>query len=311
MALAVLLIGFNKPTFLRDRVNELNQSGFSPIYVYLDGIQGSKSAFKSNVLETQRVAQSLFVEKEIDHLHIEQHNYGQGTAIPKAIDWFLSEVGEGLILEDDCQISASLHDFLLKFQAFFNSRPEISAICGSNIYGNHKSELQSATFSRMFESWGWYTSLSKWNRFYSQDMTIPKILDYKKVLSGHSLWRVLLLSWILNRQIARVNSNIQRTWAIRFFYGTLFESAGCIFPSENLILHHFDQSSQHVKSLPDWYGGVELKSSVREQFSPLQAVVDTKFEKYTMINMYGASFPRILRGLIHSLKLVTSNEYKI
>ncbi len=86
-----------------------------------------------------------------------------------AIDWFFSQVEEGIILEDDCVPDQSFFLFCQELLERYRDDKRIMMISGDNFEFGQKRMEYSYYFSRYFHIWGWATWKRAW-KYYDVDM---------------------------------------------------------------------------------------------------------------------------------------------
>ena len=286
LPIPALVIGYLNPDFLRKRILELLNSGFGPIYVFIDGCDVGEKVLQNR--KCVDVAEEFVRSNLVIDIHSPQSNLGQGKGIPYAINWFFSHQNFGLILEDDCQISPSLHSYIDDNSwRVLDPESEIAVLCASNIFPVHRAE--SVFLSPLFESWGWATSSQKWSKYYCQHI---EMIDVNEAVSKlhfvpKILRRRLARSWSIESR--RIASGAQNTWALRFTLGILAKNGKCVFPRENQILHISHESAIHVTETPNWYKDLALGeyqiSGIRNPVS-----LSRRHVRLTLRHMYGISF---------------------
>jgi hypothetical protein len=279
-------MGYLNSEFLRLRITELVNSGFEPIYVFIDGCDIVEKIPQNK--ECLAIAEEFKREELVVDILSPQSNLGQGKGIPKAINWFFSHQNFGLILEDDCQISPSLHSFISENSwRLLDPDNDIAALCASNIFPMKR--VENIFLSPFFESWGWATSSFKWSKFYCENLDLINVeeavsnLDYiSKIMR-----RRLATHWSIESK--RITSGAQDTWALRFTLGILDKNGSCILPSENQVLHVSHKDAIHVSQTPNWYKKLTLGEyrSSQVESSPL---ISKSHARKTLRHMYGISF---------------------
>ena len=303
MHIPALVLGYRSGLNIQNRVAELRKQGFSPIFLFIDGPVVDSTAF-NDVIETHVFAAKLHDKGEVDAIYLSDTNLGQGVAIPTAIDWFLDEVGAGLILEDDCQISTNTYSYLASVRSLIPKISGCFGACLSNL--DVKAEVPKVITSRstlFFNSWGWYTTLEKWQ---SGMISNPSNLElYAAIGNLRALGvvqRIILFqNWyrfLLRKRYRNVN-----TWAFNFTIGVLSKKGFFLMPTTNLVLHLADSKSVHVKKVPSWYQHVSDSKfttvlNVDGQFLGF----DPCYEKFMAREVHQAGFIKLLRGLAFAIK---------
>jgi hypothetical protein len=165
----VLLIVWRRPEHLRQVIGALRQVKPQKVYVACDGPNPSRPGEREKVSLVQRV-----IDTEVDwscqiFKRYHSENIGCRNSVIHAIDWFLDEVGEGIILEDDCVPSPDFFRYCSELLSRFRHDTRIWSICGSNFQlGNRRGDAD-YYFSIHGDSWGWATWKRAWNHFHAAE----------------------------------------------------------------------------------------------------------------------------------------------
>jgi hypothetical protein len=303
VTIPVLILGFKQPEELLSRIEDAVTSGVSEIYIAIDGYSGDNNLDQLSNLACIKIAKEMLSLGTATDVLINDRNFGQGVAIPKAIEWFLRKVNFGAIIEDDCHFTSSFINYVTKVREQFEKSSNVAAICGTNIWPvelmqDFQNELILTPF---FECWGWATSFQSWQRNF---LVSVNEFDSKSLLShvtGLSLIQRLILWRTFRTQIQAINNGTMTTWALRFTLGVIKNRQYCIFPNENLILHSANPRAAHVRSTPSWYRSVMISNSylVPDFIENGNLSID-RLNRYEARHMYGSSITRILKGCYHN-----------
>ena len=160
----ILLIGFNRPDFIRALIDRLGSLKPSKIYFAVDG---PRPNCPDDLVLVEEVRASI---QEIDwpcsiKTFFRDVNRGCKYGPSEAITWFFSNEERGVILEDDCQPS---DDFLLYASELlerYRNDNRIGAICGSNPFSLQTDKETSYHFSRRLFIWGWASWRRVWDDY--------------------------------------------------------------------------------------------------------------------------------------------------
>jgi hypothetical protein len=165
----VLLIVWRRPEQLRQVLAGLRQVRPQTVYVACDGPNSSRPK------ESQKVAQvKEVIDCEIDWpcrvvKRYQRENIGCRNSVVQAIDWFLDEVGEGIILEDDCVPNPDFFRYCAELLARYRHDSRIWSVCGSNFQlGNRRGDAE-YYFSIHGDSWGWATWKRAWRHYHAAE----------------------------------------------------------------------------------------------------------------------------------------------
>ncbi|ASY15371.1 hypothetical protein A1sIA56_00200 [Candidatus Planktophila sulfonica] len=172
----VLIIGFVRKEGLERTLYSLVQAGSMDIYLAIDGPKNLDQA--SLQTEMVKSAKRIASNSGVD-LRIWQRNQNRGLAVSviTAIDWFFSEVNEGIILEDDLYFNKNFIDFASQALDHFREDHDTWLISGNN-FNPKISKVATNSWSTYPLIWGWATWKSRWEVMRAE------------LLSGESLSRM-------------------------------------------------------------------------------------------------------------------------
>lgn len=138
----------------------LVQAGTKDVYLAIDGPknQDQASLQREMVLSGEKIALKSGMELRIWQRH---ENRGLAVSVITAIDWFFSEVNEGIILEDDLYFNENFIDFASQALDYFREDEDTWLISGNN-FNPKISKFEANSWSTYPLIWGWATWKSKW-----------------------------------------------------------------------------------------------------------------------------------------------------
>ena len=95
----ILIIGFNRPDFMRQQIRNIAVCRPRKVFVAVDGGRNAKEWVLCN--ETRSAVNLIDWKCEVK-TYFRDENRGCRYAPPEAITWFFEQVESGIILEDDC-----------------------------------------------------------------------------------------------------------------------------------------------------------------------------------------------------------------
>ena len=241
----ILVIGYNRPDFLSDRLNQLLMSE-RRIYIAIDGPRNAKHeievAKSRDVAKAFHEKQSLFQEV---HLLIRESNLGCKYGVATAIDWIFESESKAIIIEDDIVFSS---DFLTTMDSWLehhNENKEIFHLNGFNPL-SRKQELNSSYLSRYPHVWGWATWKDRW-QFYDRELSTWKASDFPFLpgLIGQNLSDDFFKYWSLQIEMCR---NGFDTWDIQWTYSQWRYGGFSVTPGARLTGNiGFDDRATHTR----------------------------------------------------------------
>jgi hypothetical protein len=156
----VLIIGFVRKEGLERTLLSLVQAGSTDIYLAIDGPKDDDQALVQieMVSNIQKIAFDSGVELRVWR---RKQNLGLAVSVITAIDWFFSEVEEGIILEDDLKFGETFIDFAEAGLERFRSDLDVWMISG-NRFDSIEITSDTNAWSTYPLIWGWATWKDRW-----------------------------------------------------------------------------------------------------------------------------------------------------
>ena len=98
----ILLITFNRPEHTRRVLTEVLRQKPENLYVFQDAPREGNADDAARCAGVKAVIDELTVEVPQMHYYTPDHNLGCGPGPMTGIDWFFSQVEQGIVMEDDC-----------------------------------------------------------------------------------------------------------------------------------------------------------------------------------------------------------------
>ena len=236
----VLIIAYNRPEKLKILINELEIIKPKNLFFSVDGAKDENDAKKINeVLKIIKNDITWDCKKTINNF---EHNLGCKYGVYKGINWFFSNVEEGIILEDDCIPSKSFFEYCNILLQKYRSNNKISCISGHSRFITKIEE--DYYFLRYPLIWGWATWKVCWDNF-DVDLKNITIKDINRATQHlpNGTQRFFKKTYL------DIKKNKIDTWDYSFVISNLIHKTLTIVPKENLI-HNigFDESATHTKN---------------------------------------------------------------
>lgn len=240
----VLFLIFNRPDTTQQVFNEIRKAKPKELFVAADGPREGNPTDERLCLEARNIIRQVDWECNV-HTLFREKNHGCKVAISSAIDWFFSEVEEGIILEDDCVPDQSFFPFCQELLEYYRDDERIMMITGDNFQFGKKRTEYSYYFSRYFHIWGWATWRRAW-RYYDRDMKI-----WPEIQRGNWLFDILK-----DKKVVKYWENIFNetyhgrinTWDYQWVFSCWIQNGLSIIPNNNLVMNiGFGDRSTHTK----------------------------------------------------------------
>lgn len=170
---AVLLVVWNRPWETRRALDAIRAARPARLFVAGDGPRGATD--EGPVSEVREIVDAMVDWPCELRTNYSPTNQGCRIGVTRAIDWFFSEVEEGIILEDDCVASPDFFSFCDEMLERYRYSDRVMHVAGDNTARVKIEQDWSYCFVRYPHIWGWATwrrawaaydrELSKWAAF--------------------------------------------------------------------------------------------------------------------------------------------------
>lgn len=163
----ILIVAWNRPDHVRRLMESLRPFRPSKLWISIDGPRDSAEAI---VVDETRMAILDSIDWPCEtRTQFHDSNLGCREGVASAIDWFFSDVSEGIILEDDLQLGKESLFFLKAMLERYRSEPRILSISADNSLAIKLRDNASYFFLGFPHVWGWATWRRAWT-LYDRDM---------------------------------------------------------------------------------------------------------------------------------------------
>jgi GT2 family glycosyltransferase len=240
----VLLIGYNRPDYIRNRLEELSQSHIVPskVLVSLDGLTASDS-FETSESDLAKASYPF----EISVIR-RPKNLGCSKHIVLAVSEVLSEHKTCIVIEDDVVVGRSFVGAISSAFAIMEENKNIGIAGGFSPFPRsfHPRARNSWRLSPYFSAWGWGTTSDFWKNF--ESFTDSPVNEQS--LMNSPLWKSL-------------SERKKQIWMKRFERGvwdfnvqyTLFQHSRFVLLPKYRVIDNVgfaDLRSTHTKHVRPW-----------------------------------------------------------
>ena len=227
----ILLIAFNRPDHISKVLDALRHLQPQTIFVAADG---PRLGHQTDAIRCSAVRR--IVAEQIDwpcqiQTRFSPINLGCRTGVEQAIDWFFTEVEEGVILEDDVLPNQDFFWYCEELLARYRFDQRVGSISGNCFLPQETSLQESYCFSANPHSWGWATWRRAWSCYDKgmlewagfRDQGWPELIVGKKAAA---YWRPL---------IDQVHRGVVDTWDLIWLYSCWKSGFLTCIPSVELV----------------------------------------------------------------------------
>ena len=188
--------------------------------------------FESDAKECLEIRQ-LAVDNsdKIKDVYFTDANLGLKESVPRALDWYFSEVKYGVVVEYDCIISPKGFQFLKEAFLRFSEDGEVTSISVANITSFdhiHKVDFIKTLVTPIWGWASWRSEVEKWRNF-------TPIFEDGFRQSIREIGQKHASDWLLRNQNAFANGKTHTTWSDKLINYQLNEKKFSIVPSTNLV----------------------------------------------------------------------------
>ncbi|MGF6849123.1 hypothetical protein QFZ51_004358 [Chitinophaga sp. W3I9] len=286
----VLLLVFNRPEQTLFVFSQIRLLQPEQLFIAADGPRPDRPG-EAALCEATRTAvlQGIDWPCKITTL-FREHNLGCGKAVSSAIDWFFSQVEEGIILEDDCVPDPTFFSFCTAMLERYRLNNTVMHINGSNYQSGVTRGMASYYFSRYAHVWGWATWRRAWQHY---DFSLHRYQHNSR--SG--------LNTFLRAELQSIYDAQTDTWDIQWFMTVWFCKGWVITPNISLVRNiGYGKEATHTRSTPRWFRKIHY-GAITDIIHPGENNIDEAADQYTINTLYNSG-----RLSIRLKKIVKNNR---
>jgi hypothetical protein len=240
----VLFLIFNRPDTTQQVFDEIRKAQPAQLFVAADGPRKDRPEDQELCKKTRNIIREVDWECRV-FTRFHEENLGCKIAVSSAIDWFFSNVDEGIILEDDCVPDPSFFPFCEKMLEHFRYDTRVMMVAGTNNLFNRIEIPETYYFSRYYSIWGWATWRRAW-KFYDIRMRkwphVRESGDLSLYYPDRSVQNYLKFEFDL------VAMDYHQTWDFQWFFSCIMQHGLAVVPKYNLIANIGIQGIHTAKS---------------------------------------------------------------
>jgi len=285
----ILVVAFNRPEALESLIARLREIQPRDVYVAIDGPRSDRPEEERKVQACRDLVASIDWNCSIRTL-FRDRNLGCGRGVSGAIDWFFSQVEQGIVLEDDVIPDPSFFGFCQELLDRYAGDDRVFAVTGCNfVPPSAQSHPEDAyRFSRVAHIWGWATWRRSWDT-YRLDLQ-----GWRKELGARHLWRSSgrsvsgSLFWAMTFELmARKQVD---TWDAQLVYAAMRQDKLIATCNTNLVENiGFGDDATHTLETV----AIEPVGSVTLPTQPVKVEADDKADAWTRLHHFQVTLPGI------------------
>jgi hypothetical protein len=239
----VLLMVFNRPEKTERMFDALRAAAPRRLFIAADGPRPDHPDDVDRCERTRRIFSGIDWPCEV-RTRFQDGNLGCKRGVGTAIDWFLSEVDAGIIVEDDCVPTMDFFPYCAELLDRYRDAAEVMMIGGHNPLGTWDGGEASYVFSRTSPIWGWATWRRAWAHY---DPTMARWADARARKAVRA--RMPRTEFrITSQRFDLVYEERRDTWDFAWSFATLIAGGVSVIPARNLVANiGFDEEATHTK----------------------------------------------------------------
>jgi hypothetical protein len=269
----VLLIAFNRPGEARRVFEQIKLARPAKLYIACDGPRSAKMGEAELVEKVRLLAMEVDWPCEVKTRFLKE-NLGCGRAVSSAIEWFLNDASEGIILEDDCLPTPAFFRFCATMLDRYRDDQRVGLISGTNLAPLVKLK-SSYGFSSIVTCWGWATWRRTWVDYKLSPAPMGTEEPWFHFLPARSLR-------MLRGALERITAGDYHTWDYQFLVQMLRHRQLTVVPAVNLVLNiGFAGLGAHFVSVgrPWWVSSSAYNPTGESWADHPEVVPNAKFDR--------------------------------
>ena len=239
----VLLIVFNRPEKTRRMFDAVRAAAPRRLFIAADGPRPDHPDDLERCERTRQVFSGIDWPCEV-RTRFQDRNFGCKRGVGMAIDWFLSEVDAGIVVEDDCVPTVDFFQFCAELLDRYRDAAEVMMIGGHNPLGDWDGGEASYVFSRTSPIWGWGTWRRAWAHYdpMMARWVDPRAREAVRARMPRTEFR------ITSQRFDLVYEHRRDTWDFAWAFAMLIAGGVSVMPARNLVANiGFDDEATHTK----------------------------------------------------------------
>jgi hypothetical protein len=295
----ILFLIFNRPDTTERVFQKIREIQPRQLFISADGPRPDKKDEQNKCEEARRIIQRIDWKCDLK-TNLSNNNLGCRVGVSSGIDWFFSQVHEGIILEDDCLPDISFFRFCGTLLEYYRNNERIMHIGGANFQDGNIRGDGSYYFSNINHVWGWATWKRAWGKYDIAISSYPEL--WKQNIFHHKFPNSRIEKFWKKKFDLAYNNKID-TWDIQWQYVMSVNNGLAIIPNRNLIANiGFDNAATHT--IDKFNNLADIPTAEMDtMIHPSQIVPDFRADSYAFQKYFAPSKIRKLLYLIVRKKL--------
>lgn len=228
----VLFIIFNRPDTTQQVFDAIKKAAPRQLFIAADGPRAHKPDEADLCAQTRAVVQQVNWPCEVKTLY-QNSNLGCNTNVTGAINWFFTQVEEGIILEDDCLPHPDFWEYMAQLLNKYRNDPRVKMIGANNFQQGKQRGEGSYYFSAIPHIWGWATWRNAWREYDFHIASRISVSEGRRMLTPLFPEPEAQTFWLKMLQYLQEDRPV--TWDYRLPYSIWVHKGITIIPNVNLV----------------------------------------------------------------------------
>lgn len=279
----ILFIVFNRPESTARVFEAIRQLQPQALFIVADGPRNSGD--KEKCAEVRRIVGHIDWDCEVKTLFREK-NMGVKLAGSSAIDWFFSQVEQGIILEDDCLPDQSFFWYCQELLERYKDNERIWHISGNNFQKHQIPD--SYYFSQIPHIWGWATWRRAWQYYDISIKDFPRFREERKITKLFKP-KIFQMFWL---DVFKKNYlGLDNGWDFQWAFAMFDHSGLAIHPRVNLISNlGFGKDASHSFDPLNSFANRPIGTMEFPLKHPASIIIDKRADDFVMKHNLGATW---------------------
>jgi hypothetical protein len=202
------------------------------LFIGADGPREGNARDARDCAEVRKIVKEISWPCEVKTLYRDK-NLGTKYAVSSAIDWFFSQVEEGIMLEDDCIPHPDFYKYVATVPERYRDNPRNMHVNGTNLLmGKRIVKTNSYYFSNFCHPWGWAT----WKRAWMlNDIAMKDFPAHPKEKLLHALKDDPGVMNYWYSRLDQAHQNKTQSWDYQWYFAFWKNNGLSVTPSMNLV----------------------------------------------------------------------------
>jgi hypothetical protein len=284
----VLLILYKRPETTRRVFAGIREARPARLYIAGNAPASNDEQELVSVQAARAIAEEVDWPCEVKKLFRTEHLRAK-ESITSSISWFLREEPEGIILEDDCVVSADFFGFAAAMLERYRDDERVFQISASNFQDGNRRGDGDYYFSRYNHIWGWATWARAWRH---ADVDLKK-LDVKRFeeLARKMIPRVLPRKYWMT-MFRYIRSGKIDTYDYQWMISMWLQDGMSIIPNANLVTNiGFGDAATNTTAKSNPWANMAPEPLPGPWRAPSPREVNTEADRYTLDMFFGEGRP--------------------